>query len=132
MPRPPVIIQTRLRTCAADAGLSAHELARRVGVSQPTITRLMTGEQSGSKHIVKIARALGTTPEYLLGETDDPDGDDGHTMLSVEARELLDRYLSMSDGDRRALLHIVRSMSSGADSTAATLHNKQHAYRGRG
>lgn len=52
--------------------VSGAELARRVGVKQPSISRLLTGDASGSKHLHIIARALGTTAEYLTGETDDP------------------------------------------------------------
>lgn len=53
--------------------LTQSELARRVGVSQASIYRLVAGDAYGSKHLHKIARELGTTPAYLSGETDDPD-----------------------------------------------------------
>ncbi|MFA7597227.1 MAG: S24 family peptidase, partial [Novosphingobium sp.] len=43
-----------------------------VGVSQATIWKLVSGDSQGSKHLVAIARELGTSPEYLLGETADP------------------------------------------------------------
>lgn len=56
-----------MRAC----GLSQSELARRVGVSQGTIAHLISGRSSGSTHLHKIARVLGTTPAYLTGETDD-------------------------------------------------------------
>jgi len=55
-----------------ELGLSQSELARRVGVRQPTISRLLLGEAAGSKHLHVIARELRTTPQYLTGETDDP------------------------------------------------------------
>lgn len=51
--------------------LSQAELARRVGISQAAIWKLLNGGQ-GSTHIHRIARELGTTPAYLTGETDDP------------------------------------------------------------
>jgi len=63
----------RLRARMAERSLSQSELARRVGVSQATIYRLVKGEAYGSKHLHRIARELGTTPAYLAGETDDPD-----------------------------------------------------------
>lgn len=55
-----------------NVGISQSELARRVGVSQATIWKLTKEPAQGSKHIHKIARELGTSPEYLMGETDDP------------------------------------------------------------
>jgi transcriptional regulator with XRE-family HTH domain len=62
----------RLSQLIQKAGFTHAELARRVGVQQPTITRLATGEQAGSKHLHKIARELGTSPAYLMGDGDDP------------------------------------------------------------
>lgn len=65
----------RLRSRMAELSLSQSELARRVGVSQASIYRLVKGDAYGSKHLHRIARELGTTPAYLAGETDDPDLD---------------------------------------------------------
>jgi phage repressor protein C with HTH and peptisase S24 domain len=53
-------------------GWSQSALAREIGVSQPTIGKVVTGQSSGSSHLHKIARALQTTPAYLTGEVDDP------------------------------------------------------------
>lgn len=66
------IIGERIKDRMEELGLSQSELARRVGVRQPTISRLLLGEAAGSKHLHVIARELGTTPQYLTGETDDP------------------------------------------------------------
>ena len=54
-------------------GLSQSELARRIGISQQTVHKLITGASRGSTHIARIARELGTTPAYLEGEIDNPD-----------------------------------------------------------
>lgn len=53
-------------------GWSQAELARRIGVSQPTIWKLVSGNAQTSKHLREIARQLETSEAYLLGETDDP------------------------------------------------------------
>lgn len=52
--------------------MSQADLARAVGVSQQTIWKLITGQSSGSRYLHQIARALGTTPDYLTRETDSP------------------------------------------------------------
>lgn len=52
--------------------MSQAELARRVGLKQPTIFKLLSGDSRGSAYLHVIARELGTTPAYLLCETDDP------------------------------------------------------------
>lgn len=73
--------------------LSQAELARRVGVSQPTIYSLVHSNKVGSKHLHKIARVLGTTPAYLSGETDDPLSDaPPPPELSTEEIELIEIF----------------------------------------
>ncbi len=51
--------------------MSQAELARRVKISQPTISDLVKGNNSSSKHLHRIAAELETSPAYLAGETDD-------------------------------------------------------------
>lgn len=62
----------RLQRMLDGAKLSHAELARRVGVSTQTVWKLASGSSQSSKYLHKIARELNTTPEYLLGETDEP------------------------------------------------------------
>ncbi|WP_341210694.1 helix-turn-helix transcriptional regulator [Sphingomonas paucimobilis] len=52
---------------------SISELARLAGVAQSTMSGLINGPSRWSPHLPKIARALCTSVEYLLGEVDDPD-----------------------------------------------------------
>lgn len=61
----------RIRERLEAKGMSQAELARRVGVSQPSINHLIRRGAGGSSHLHKIAAVLGTTPAYLAGETDD-------------------------------------------------------------
>ena len=71
--------------------LSQSALARRVGVSQQTIGKLIHGAARGSSHIAKIARELQTTPAYLLGETDDP----SEGALPIPTPELIAEQLDL-------------------------------------
>jgi phage repressor protein C with HTH and peptisase S24 domain len=48
-------------------------LARRVGVSQASIWKLIHEPAQGSKFLHKIAAAVETNAAYLMGETDDPE-----------------------------------------------------------
>jgi|TARA_R100000049_G_C1944690_1_gene89522 phage repressor protein C with HTH and peptisase S24 domain len=54
--------------------MSQASLAREVGVTPQAISKLVAGGSAGSAKVYLIARALETTPEYLLGESDDPEG----------------------------------------------------------
>lgn len=53
-------------------GLSQDQLARLTGSTQPSINRLEAGGTDRPRNLIELARELQTTPEYLLGETDDP------------------------------------------------------------
>ena len=67
------IIGSRLEQLIADRDTNQSALARIIGVSQPSIGRLISGETRESGKLLELARALATTPEYLVGETDDPE-----------------------------------------------------------
>lgn len=65
----------RIEELLRERGWSQAQLARRIGVSQQTIWKLVNGTSSTTKHLRKIAIELKTSEEYLLGETDDPSPD---------------------------------------------------------
>lgn len=61
----------RLEQLLEDRGLSQSELARRVGIKQPSIARLISGHTRSTSVLLELAKELDTTPEYLTGESDD-------------------------------------------------------------
>lgn len=63
---------SRLQEAMDRAGLNQSQLALAVGLKQPSIGRLLSGETKTSRALHAIAHALSTSPEYLLGETEDP------------------------------------------------------------
>lgn len=67
-----MIVPERISSLLSERGISQAELARRVGVAQQTIHKLVSGGARGSSHLHRIARELGTTADYLTGETNDP------------------------------------------------------------
>lgn len=114
------------------AGISQAELARRVGVSQPTIFKLIHTSKKGSAHLHRVARELGTTPAYLSGETDNPESEGpDEEVLSSDARELLAAFDQLPIRDRRALVQIATSLAAAND-PPTTLHDKRQDYRSRG
>lgn len=117
----------RLRHLLTAREISQSELARRVGVTQATIYKLLSGETQGSKHLHKIAHELGTTPAYLMGETDDPDSPTPSPDLTSDERELLDAYRALPPKDRAAVLRITLSMN-GIAPAGTTIHDPKRIY----
>lgn len=75
-------IGSRIEDLLRDKGWSQAELARRVGISTQAVWKLVKGDGQGSKHLHKIARELGTTPEFLEG---DQVGQSGEARLQYRA-----------------------------------------------
>lgn len=65
------ILPDRLKSAMERAGLNQSQLADSVGLKQPSIGRLLTGETKTSRALGRIAQVLRTTPEYLTGESED-------------------------------------------------------------
>lgn len=47
-------------------------LAKRVGMTQQGVEAILKGRSKRPRLLKEIAKALGTSQEYLLGETEDP------------------------------------------------------------
>ena len=75
----------RLHRLRKREGLSAERLGWRAKVSGRHVQRLERGKRgAGAKTLARLALALGTTSEYLLGITDD---DREIFMLTGESRD---------------------------------------------
>lgn len=72
-------------------GINRSQLARRTGLQQPSITKIITGQTRGSKSLPEIAKELNTSIEYLTGETDSPELNSAPS--SIEAAEKLNSVL---------------------------------------
>ena len=67
------VIGKRIEARMRDLGLSQSALARATGMKLPSIGRLISGETRRTNHLVEIAQALRTTPDFLTGVSDSPD-----------------------------------------------------------
>lgn len=67
-------IKERIKNRRLELGLTLEEVAKKVGVSKPTVLRWENGDIASmrSDKISKLADALLTTPSYLMCWTDDP------------------------------------------------------------
>ena len=122
----PVFDAKRFRDLLIERGISQGELARRIGVSQQTISRLASGERYGTKHLHRIARELGTTPAYLVREADDPTGEASDVPpLSSDERQWLDVFAALRPDQRRALQLIARDLALSTMASARLHDNRQ-------
>ena len=63
----------RLRQAIKEAGFpSALQFAKALGVGQSTISNILTGRTTDSRHLPRIADFLGVSLAWLLGTSDDP------------------------------------------------------------
>lgn len=114
-----MIIGERIAALMKEQGVSQGELARRVGVKQPTIFKLIHDNKTGSAHLHKVARELGTTPAFLTGETDDPLSDiPNEPDLTADEREVLNCLRQIAAKDRAALIQLARSLAAVAEEPA--------------
>ena len=68
-----VTIGARIEERRKAAGIKSQSaLARRVGMPQSTMSSLIKRPYRWSPYLPQLARELGTTVEYLAGETNDP------------------------------------------------------------
>lgn len=110
-----MIVSERVRDRMDKMGLTQSELARRVGVAQPTIYKLLNSAKKGSTKLHLIARELRTTPAYLSGETDDPDLDAPPPL----PRRPISVMLSVNLPSERALERMFLALLSGIDPKAS-------------
>lgn len=123
-----MIIGQRIDALIRERGLTQSELARRVGVSQPTIFGLIHHNKTGSVHLHRVARELHTTAAYLAGETDDPESEmPSDSLLSSEEADWVDLLRSIPPKDRSAALQLVRTIAHSA--LTPTTHAPQQPFK---
>lgn len=111
-------LAARTRFARKNAGLTQEDLAKKLGVSQGTITHIESGRNKETIHIIALARLLGVRAEWLAtGEGDMFDGwpfkdisKAEFERLPAEAREDIADYIQMK---------ISKNKSQDATATAA-------------
>jgi len=109
-----------------ELAISQSELARRVGVSQTTIYKLVSGDGYGSKYLHKIARELRTTAAYLSGETDDPTVEIPQQHLDHDEQRWVWFWRRLDEKRQKSFVNILEALTGEPD---ATLHDQRHTYK---
>lgn len=96
-------------------GLSIRAMGPRVGVDQSSLSKKIRGKSPWYLHEIRsIARELGTSVSYLVGETDDPqadpDGPDGGSKVRREGIEPPTQWLGVSRRSARLSVYPERRL----------------------
>lgn len=96
----------KVRALRAEHGLTLEQVARHVGVGRSTIRKWETGmiENIRRDKIAKLAEALHTTPDYLMGWDNKSKGE---VTLSNDEEQLLDMYRQLNDQGKEYVLQTV-------------------------
>lgn len=123
----------RLALTRKDFGWNQIELEMKSGISRGYISKLESGtKKNPTIHVIKsLAKALGVSTKYLMGEVDDPlegiadDADtellspqSEQTVISSTTNQLVRRFVALfaklSERDQSILLRMAETMA-GAD-----------------
>jgi transcriptional activator-regulatory protein (phage-related repressor protein) len=66
-------LSERLTSLMNEKGISQAELARLIGIKQPSVFKILNGETRNPKKILEIATALNVDPHWLKTGEGDPD-----------------------------------------------------------
>jgi hypothetical protein len=81
-------------------------------------------------HLHAVARALGTTVAYLIGESDDPESDMPDLHITADEEEVLVLLRGLSPFDRATVLRLLRAL--GERAPAPTVHAPMREFKGTG
>lgn len=125
------VLGRRLHISRLDADMTASALAEIVGVTPSYLSKIERGHAKNVKHelVQSLASAVGVRPEYLLGWSDDPLGEDrpgnvaeGRVVYEVNGpaeyrrvQELLELFNELTPEDQRILLEIAGRLRRAGD-----------------
>ena len=107
-----------IRNRRLELDLTLEQIAQRVGVSKPTVMRWENGdiENMRADKIDKLAKALNTTPVYLMGWTDEKEimdlGNNAKDDLTSKEQELLEAFRRLLPEMQNFILESVKNLTS--------------------
>lgn len=104
----------RIKELRQEKGLTLEQVADVVGVGKSTVRKWETGMIANMKRdkIADLAKALGTTPAYLMGwSEDDQDKKDSPTepQLSEGEKMMLELFRRIPEDRQAAALELLRA-----------------------
>ena len=128
-------LSRRVKRRRADLGITQGQLSMYSSVSQAHISRLESGrvESLGGEALKKVARALETTTDYLLGMSNNPAPPGAENMPRTELEwQMLKRFRQLSPEQQRyeiALLDF--TLEHGTMPAPRTQSDEEEENRGK-
>ena len=106
-------ISKRIKQLRLDRGMTLEEVAKIVGVGKSTVRKWETGMIANMKRdkIPLLAKALSTTPEYLMGWDAPKDVIEAVTLTEGE-QMLLDLFRLVPEDKQQMVLQMIRAALS--------------------
>ena len=102
----------RIKQLRQDRGLTLEQVAEVVGVGKRTVRKWETGMIANMRRdkIADLAKALGTTPAYLMGWKEEEDKKDSPNDLPITEGEkmLLNLFRKIPESDQEMVLQMIR------------------------
>ena len=100
----------RIKTLRQEKGLTLEQVADVVGVGKSTVRKWETGMIANMKRdkIASLAKALGTTPEYLMG-WDEKESSPSDPSLTEGEKLMLELFRKIPEDKQTAALEMLRA-----------------------
>ena len=100
----------RIKELRKEKGLTLEQVADIVGVGKSTVRKWETGMIANMKRdkIASLAKALGTTPEYLMGWEEKKDSPDELALTEGE-KTLLELFRLVPEDKQQLVLQMIRA-----------------------
>ena len=102
----------RIKFAREQAGLTQVQLAKAVGISQPSIHELESGrtKQFRASTLLKVAKFLGQSPEWLANGEGEASVLSTPAIKSPDEEELLTSFRSLPPLEKKVILRMVRAL----------------------
>lgn len=107
-------IAQRIKALRQDRGLTLEQVADVVGVGKSTVRKWETGMIANMRRdkIASLAKALSTTPEYLMGWEEDKKISPDELSLTEGERDVLELFRAIPEDQQPVVLAMIRAALS--------------------
>jgi repressor LexA len=102
---------TKIKELRQERGLTLEQVAKVVGVGKSTVRKWETGMIANMKRdkIASLAKALGTTPAYLMGWKEKSPSEEKPKDLSEGEKMLLELFRKVPEDQQNLVLQMIRA-----------------------